>query len=177
MVVRFFWNFYRRIFMREFAGPALSGGLGCAVVFLGIGEERDRSGSRAKRVGTRRSVTELRVGRASALAIKSVEDMRLPCFRPSPLLLMMHGAVGLIKPLHLDRRPRAWVTILEDEPSEAYETTLHSEAGLAEDWNRTEEDAAWSHLEQVPEFSFRWRARICRRPSAVRGCARQCGAR
>lgn len=28
------------------------------------------------------------------------------------------------------------------------ETALLSEAALAEDWNRSEEDAAWSHLQQ-----------------------------
>jgi hypothetical protein len=30
------------------------------------------------------------------------------------------------------------------------ETALLSEQALAEDWNRPEEDAAWSHLQQVP---------------------------
>lgn len=37
-----------------------------------------------------------------------------------------------------------------DEPSEAHETALLSEPSLAEDWNRPEEDAAWSHLQQAP---------------------------
>ena len=60
-----------------------------------------------------------------------------------------HGAVRLLKPLHLDRRHRALVTILEEEPSEAHEATLLSEAALAEDWNRAEEDAACSHLQQA----------------------------
>ena len=59
------------------------------------------------------------------------------------------GAVRLLEPLHLDRRHRALVTILADEPSDAHETALLSEAALAEDWNRPEEDAAWSHLQQV----------------------------
>ena len=30
------------------------------------------------------------------------------------------------------------------------ETALLSEAALAADWNRPEEDAAWSHLQQAP---------------------------
>ena len=60
------------------------------------------------------------------------------------------GAVRLLEPLRLDRRHRALVTILADEPSDAHETALLSEASLAEDWNRPEEDAAWSHLQQVP---------------------------
>jgi|GEM_PF-146632 len=59
------------------------------------------------------------------------------------------GAVRLLEPLHLDRRHRALVTILTDEPSDAHETELLSEASLAEDWNRPEEDAAWSHLQQA----------------------------
>jgi hypothetical protein len=37
---------------------------------------------------------------------------------------------------------------LEEEPRQlAHETALLSEAALAEDWNRPEEDAAWSHLQ------------------------------
>ncbi len=60
------------------------------------------------------------------------------------------GAVRLLEPVQLDRRHRALVTILTDEPSEAHETALLSEASLAKDWNRPEEDAAWSHLQQAP---------------------------
>ncbi len=40
---------------------------------------------------------------------------------------------------------RALVTLLEgEEPSE---TMLLSEAALAQDWSRPEEDAAWAHLQ------------------------------
>ena len=60
-----------------------------------------------------------------------------------------HGVVRLLEPLHLDRRHRALVTILGDAPSEVHETAYLDEAALAEDWNRREEDAAWSHLQQV----------------------------
>ena len=42
------------------------------------------------------------------------------------------------------------IEAIVDEPSEAHETALLSEAALAEDWNRPEEDAAWSHLQQAP---------------------------
>jgi hypothetical protein len=43
---------------------------------------------------------------------------------------------------------RALVTILEEEPAEqASETAVLSKAALA-DWRRSEEDAAWSHLQQ-----------------------------
>ncbi len=59
------------------------------------------------------------------------------------------GVVRLLEPVQLDRRHRALVTILADEPSDAHETALLSEASLAKDWSRPEEDAAWAHLQQV----------------------------
>jgi hypothetical protein len=59
------------------------------------------------------------------------------------------GAVRLLEPVHLDRRHRALVTILADEPAEFHETALLSEATLAVDWSRPEEDAAWAHLQQA----------------------------
>lgn len=60
------------------------------------------------------------------------------------------GSVRLLETVKLDRSHRALVTILADEPSDAHETALLSEPALARDWNRPEEDAAWSHLQQVP---------------------------
>ncbi len=57
------------------------------------------------------------------------------------------GAVRLLEAVRLNRRHRALVLILADEPSPAHETALLSEAALAEDWNRPEEDAAWAHLQ------------------------------
>ena len=40
------------------------------------------------------------------------------------------------------------MTILEEGPLEqASESALLSEAALAEDWNRPEEDEAWSYLQ------------------------------
>lgn len=44
------------------------------------------------------------------------------------------GTVRLPEPVHLDRRHRAVVTILADEPSNAHETALLSEAALAENF-------------------------------------------
>lgn len=60
------------------------------------------------------------------------------------------GAVRLLEDIHLPAARRALVTILEEEPAEqqTYETALLSEAALATDWDRPEEDAAWSHLQQ-----------------------------
>lgn len=55
------------------------------------------------------------------------------------------GVVHLKEPVHLAHPCRAIVTIV-DEPAIA-ETVLLSEPALAADWNRPEEDAAWSHLQ------------------------------
>jgi hypothetical protein len=58
-----------------------------------------------------------------------------------------HGNVRLLEPVQLPSARRALLTILEDRPAvEASESALLSEAALAEDWNRPEEDDAWSHL-------------------------------
>ena len=60
------------------------------------------------------------------------------------------GVVRLLEDIHLSSARRALVTVLEDEPvGHPAETALLSEAALGEDWNRTEEDAAWSHLQQA----------------------------
>ena len=58
------------------------------------------------------------------------------------------GNVRLLEPIQLPKPRRAFVTILPSE-SEISETALLSEAALAQDWNRPEEDMAWSHLQQV----------------------------
>jgi hypothetical protein len=58
-----------------------------------------------------------------------------------------NGDVKLLESVPLSGSRRAPVTILDEEPA-AYpnETALLSEAALARDWNRPEEDAAWSQL-------------------------------
>ncbi|MBM4074802.1 MAG: hypothetical protein FJ267_04075 [Planctomycetes bacterium] len=58
------------------------------------------------------------------------------------------GNVSLLETVELSVPRRALVTILDERPATfPGETTLLSEAALAEDWNRPEEDAAWSHLQ------------------------------
>ncbi|MDQ3041366.1 MAG: hypothetical protein M3R11_03185 [Acidobacteriota bacterium] len=58
------------------------------------------------------------------------------------------GKVQLLQLVRLPQSRRALVTILEEEPSAAIsETALLSEHSLAEDWNRAEEDEAWSYLQ------------------------------
>lgn len=60
-------------------------------------------------------------------------------------------AHGRIQPLQDVRFPlgrRALVTILDEKPATVVsETALLSEASLAEDWNRSEEDEAWDYLQ------------------------------
>ncbi|MEA2007490.1 MAG: hypothetical protein U9O54_00030 [Chloroflexota bacterium] len=61
------------------------------------------------------------------------------------------GHVQLQAPIHLTRTKRALVVILEDETTAPIsETALLSEAALAKDWNRPEEDEAWAHLQNEP---------------------------
>ena len=68
------------------------------------------------------------------------------------------GQIQLLESLPLRTRQRVLVTVLEEEFSSdpernssdktrAEETALLSESALAEDWNRKEEDEAWSHLQ------------------------------
>ncbi|HEV7402081.1 MAG TPA: hypothetical protein VGO11_04110 [Chthoniobacteraceae bacterium] len=59
------------------------------------------------------------------------------------------GSVRLLGPVRVSRSQRALVTILDEEPAPSVETALLSEQALAQDWNRSEEDAAWAHLQQV----------------------------
>jgi hypothetical protein len=57
------------------------------------------------------------------------------------------GQVQLLEKVAISGTRRALVTILEEDPSiVAGEAALLSEQALAEDWNRPEEDEAWSHL-------------------------------
>jgi hypothetical protein len=56
------------------------------------------------------------------------------------------GEVRLVEPVRVASRTRALVTILEEARC-IHDAALLSEAALAEDWNRPEEDAAWAHLQ------------------------------
>jgi len=56
------------------------------------------------------------------------------------------GEVRLVEPVRVKSPRRALVTILEEAPC-VHDAALLSEAALAEDWNRPEEDAAWAHLQ------------------------------
>lgn len=64
------------------------------------------------------------------------------------------GQVRLLEAIKLPGPRRALVTVLEEAPhlsveeAAARETAILSEAALAKDWNRPEEDAAWAYLQQ-----------------------------
>ena len=57
------------------------------------------------------------------------------------------GDVRLVEPVHVSGVHRALVTILDEPPADTHETAALSEPALAKDWNRPEEDEAWSHLQ------------------------------
>ncbi|MBI1294510.1 hypothetical protein GC175_06090 [bacterium] len=53
----------------------------------------------------------------------------------------------------LPKSRRVIITILDEEPSdESTNLALLSESSLARDWNRPEEDEAWSKLAQLPSL-------------------------
>lgn len=63
-------------------------------------------------------------------------------------LIDEQGKVQLLQNVRLPQVRRALVMILEEKPATSVaETALLSEAALAEDWNRPEEDEAWSYLQ------------------------------
>jgi len=60
------------------------------------------------------------------------------------------GNVRLMEPVAVSSARRALVLILDEPGSPVAETALLTEQALAEDWNRREEDAAWSYLQPAP---------------------------
>jgi hypothetical protein len=69
-----------------------------------------------------------------------------------PATIDTDGRMQLLQPVRLAKPARAVVSILEDDSSEkeASETAILSGQSLATDWNRPEEDEAWSHLQRGP---------------------------
>ena len=55
------------------------------------------------------------------------------------------GQIRPREPIVLTPGSRVLITVLD---SDGLETALLSEPALAADWQRPEEDAAWSHLDQ-----------------------------
>ena len=59
------------------------------------------------------------------------------------------GNVKILQPISITRARRALLVILDEPSSLIAETALLSEAALAEDWLRPEEDEAWSYLQRA----------------------------
>jgi hypothetical protein len=57
------------------------------------------------------------------------------------------GRVRLLGEVKIGGLRRALVTILDEPPEIPGEAALLAEPALAADWDRPEEDAAWSHLQ------------------------------
>ena len=63
------------------------------------------------------------------------------------------GMLKLVEPVELPKSRRVLITILDEEPSdEILNIASLSEPALAKDWERPEEDEAWSHLFQLPSL-------------------------
>jgi hypothetical protein len=57
------------------------------------------------------------------------------------------GQIRLLGEVHVSSPRRALLTVLDEPVDLPGECALLSEAALAADWSRPEEDAAWSHLQ------------------------------
>ena len=65
-------------------------------------------------------------------------------------LIEADGTIRLLEPVSLGRPRQALLTILDDEEEDdALSSAVLSEAALAADWLRPEEDAAWAHLQRA----------------------------
>lgn len=70
-------------------------------------------------------------------------------YRTVEAVIDKKGDVRLLEPIQVTAKRRAIVIILEHQPTISIpETALLSEPALADDWNRSKEDEAWSHLQQ-----------------------------
>ncbi|MGH9946751.1 MAG: hypothetical protein ACRD6X_06105 [Pyrinomonadaceae bacterium] len=68
--------------------------------------------------------------------------------QPIEAVIDEHGNIQPIQDMRFPQGRRALVTILDEKPVTVIsETALLSEDALAEDWNREEEDEAWSYLQ------------------------------
>jgi hypothetical protein len=65
-------------------------------------------------------------------------------------IIDVNGQIRLLEPVVINSPRRAIVTILDDEgQADVTNTAPLSEAALAADWNRPEEDEAWTGLKSV----------------------------
>ncbi len=64
-------------------------------------------------------------------------------------LIAADGTIRLLEPVSLGSPRQALLTILDDDEDVALSSAVLSEAALAADWSRPEEDAAWAHLQRA----------------------------
>jgi len=63
------------------------------------------------------------------------------------------GRLKTFEQIQLSKPHRVIITILDETADdENINLALLSESALARDWNRPEEDEAWSHLAQIPSL-------------------------
>ena len=64
-----------------------------------------------------------------------------------------NGVLRLSEPVRFPKRRRVIITVLNEEASDDITNlALLSEPALAKDWDRSEEDEAWSNLAQLPSL-------------------------
>ncbi|MBC7879199.1 MAG: hypothetical protein H7Y59_18675 [Anaerolineales bacterium] len=59
------------------------------------------------------------------------------------------GNIRLVQPVSIPSGRRALLIILDEAIPAVSETALLSESALSEDWQRPEEDEAWSYLQRA----------------------------
>jgi len=68
-------------------------------------------------------------------------------------IIDQNGTLRVLEPVQWPKYRRVLITILNEEPSDELDNlALMSEVALAREWNRPEEDEAWSHLAQLPSL-------------------------
>jgi hypothetical protein len=68
-------------------------------------------------------------------------------------IIDQNGKLKILDKVKLPKSRRIIITILNEEPADdEVNLALLSEPALAQDWDRPEEDMAWSHLAQLPSL-------------------------
>ena len=77
------------------------------------------------------------------------------------------GNVKILQPVSITRVRRALLVILDEPSPMIAETALLSEAALAEDWLRPEEDEAWAYLQQPAPLALSFHREGGRSPQSA----------
>ena len=76
------------------------------------------------------------------------QSCKISSMRTFEAIIDEQGRIRLLQPLEAGAPRRALVVLLDEAITSADEAAALSEEALA-DWNRPEEDSAWSHLQPV----------------------------